>query len=701
MRTAREQSEYGPMSEALNAGESVVIGGSSGVVTVIEGTTFCLSSRDGDITPGGASGLFVDDARVLSRLSLLLDGQRCDHLSTRAATADQADFVLRRRPGSGQADSTMLVVRARTVDRGLHETITLENVGREATTTIMSVQVDADFADLFTVKNGGATTGRSVATVTSDELTMRSTQEIGRSVRIRATGEPVVSHSALTWRIVIPARGSWRTTISVDASSDGEPPAQLEPMDQDIAEAQRHGHETVLDVANPDIAAVLGRTIADLDSLRMIDERTGHTYVAAGAPWFMTLFGRDSLLTAWMALPLEVGLAVGTLQTLASLQGTVVNPMTEEQPGRILHEQRRGPDSDLALGGQRYYGSVDATPLFVMLLAEAARWGADLETIRGLLPNADAALGWLDDYGDRDGDGFVEYQRATDRGLINQGWKDSFDGINNADGQLAIAPIALCEVQGYAYAARVSRAYLADLFGDAEAAAYWRERAAKLKMAFADAFWLPESGYLAVALDGRKTPMDALTSNIGHCLWTGIVSDEHATQIVAALATESMNTGYGLRTLSAEMGAYNPMSYHNGSVWPHDTAICIAGLMNYRRIPGAVDLAHRLAAGLFEAATAFDDRLPELFCGFARTTFAPPIPYPTSCSPQAWASAAPLLVLRAFLGLAPDMPAGRIDIHPDLPVAWGEVALGHVHLGATTAAITATGAMGSVATHRS
>ena len=687
------------MTEALNSGESIVIGGSTGVITVIEGTTFCLSSRDGDITPGAANGLFVDDARVISRLTLLLDGQRCDHLSTRAATADQADFVLRRRPVSGHADSTLLVVRARTVDRGLHETITLENVGREATTTTMSVHVDADFADLFAVKNGGATTGRQVATVALDELTLRSAQEAGRAVRIRATADPVVSQSALTWRIVIPPHSSWSTTIDFDASSGEERPTHLEPMDQDISRTERDGNATVLDVADSAIAAVLGRTVADLDSLRMIDERTGHTYVAAGAPWFMTLFGRDSLLTAWMSLPIDVGLAMGTLQTLASLQGTVVDPITEEQPGRILHEQRRGPDSDLALGGQRYYGSVDATPLFVMLLAEAARWGADLETVRSMLPNADAALTWLDQYGDRDGDGFVEYQRATDRGLINQGWKDSFDGINSASGQVAVAPIALCEVQGYAYAARLSRAYLADVFDEPDLAAYWRERAAKLKLSFADAFWLADAGWLAVALDGRKTPVDALTSNVGHCLWTGIVSDEHATQLVAALAESGMNTGYGLRTLADGMGAYNPMSYHNGSVWPHDTAICIAGLMNYRRIPGAVELAHSLAAGLFDAATAFDNRLPELFCGFERDAFAPPIPYPTSCSPQAWASAAPLLIMRAFLGLAPDVPADRIDIRPDLPATWGAVTLDQIRLGSLVVAITALGSSGSVTRH--
>jgi glycogen debranching enzyme len=555
---------------------------------------------------------------------------------------------------------------------------------------------DADFADLFAVKNGAATTGRCVPTVAADELTLRSMQENGRNIRIRATGEPVISPSALTWRVVVPARGTWRTTIEFDAADGAEPAAPLSPVDPDARFAPRPHPGTVVHATDPGVTAVLARSISDLDSLRMLDARSGHSYIAAGAPWFMTLFGRDSLLTAWMALPLDVDLAIGTLHTLAALQGTVVDPITEEEPGRILHEQRRGPDSGVALGGQRYYGSVDATPLFVMLLAEAARWGADLDVIRALLPSADAALAWLDDYGDRDGDGFVEYQRATDRGLINQGWKDSFDGINNAAGQFATSPVALCEVQGYAYAARLARAYLADVCGDTATARHWRNRAETLKSAFADAFWLPKSGWLAVALDGHKVPMDALTSNIGHCLWTGVVSDAHATSIVEALAAERMSTGYGLRTLAADMAAYNPMSYHNGSVWPHDTAICIAGLMNYRHVPGAVALAHALATGLFDAAAAFDDRLPELFCGFARTAFAPPVPYPTSCSPQAWASGAPLLIVRAFLGLAPDIPADRISIDPDLPQRWGDVAFENMRLGTTAADATALGTTGSV-----
>jgi glycogen debranching enzyme len=443
---------------------------------------------------------------------------------------------------------------------------------------------------------------------------------------------------------------------------------------------------------------VLRQAESDLGALLMHDETgRGRPFVAAGAPWFMTLFGRDSLLTAWMALPLNVGLAVGTLQHLAAAQGRRVDPITEEEPGRIMHEIRRGPASDDTLGGNRYYGSVDATPLFVMLLAECWRWGAAETAVRALLPAADAALAWAERYGDRDGDGFVEYQRATDRGLINQGWKDSFNGVNDASGRAAEPPIALCEVQGYLYAALMSRAEIAETLGDAAQAARLRERAKELRVKFLDAFWLPKQGWYAIALDRYKCPVDALTSNIAHCLWTGIASDEHAAAIVERLSGPEMDSGFGLRTLATTMGAYNPMSYHNGSVWPHDTAIAVAGMLRYRHVPGAVALAEHLASGLLDAAETFGGRLPELFCGFPRSQFHFPVPYPTSCSPQAWASAAPLLLLRSFLGLDPHVPQRKLSVSAHLPTAWGRIALTDLRLGGLTVHLEAEGEL--VKTH--
>jgi glycogen debranching enzyme len=423
------------------------------------------------------------------------------------------------------------------------------------------------------------------------------------------------------------------------------------------------------------------QSLHDIDALR-IESVTDpqRVFLAAGAPWFMTLFGRDSLLSAWMTLPLDPGMAMGTLHTLASLQGQRVDPQTEEEPGRILHESRLGPESTTAIGGKHYYGTIDATPLFVALLGEVWRWGAPESEVRALIPAADKALAWMDTHGDRDGDGFLEYQRATDRGLANQGWKDSWDGVNDASGRLPDPPIALAEVQGYAYAAWHARADLAEAFGETAVAQNCRDRAEKLKELFAQSFWLPADGYFAIALDGMKRPVDALTSNAGQCLWSGIVSDEHAAILIDRLSRPDMDTGFGLRTLSDRMGAYNPMSYHNGSVWPHDTALCIGGLMRYSHLPGAVELAHRLADGLLRGGLAFGGRLPELYCGFAAEMFTPPVPYPTSCSPQAWASAAPFMLLRAFLGLEPDVPNRRVRLHPNLPPSWGALVLDRLRL---------------------
>ncbi|ROP41622.1 glycogen debranching N-terminal domain-containing protein [Saccharothrix texasensis] len=682
--------------EPFNAGEPALTGGTT---TLVEGTTFCLSTADGDIGPGTPHGLFFRDARVLSRWQLRLDGAAPHPLSVSHPEAFAARFVLRRPPAAGSGDSTLLLVRERLVDDGMRETITVDNLGREATTARLDLHVDADFADLFAVKEGRAGRHDRDAVATGPELVLHDRGNGSRGVTVTATAGPDVTPGTLSWHVALPPGGRWTTEVVVRPTAAGDP----------VRPRLRHGERvetsgparrirrwraasTAVAASDPVLTGVLSRTRSDLGALRIHDPaRGGRQFAAAGAPWFMTLFGRDSLLTAWMALPLDVDLAVGTVQTLAETQGTAVDPLTEEEPGRVLHELRRGPDSAAVLGGNHYYGSVDATPLFVMLLAESWRWGADPDVVRSLLPAADAALAWVDRHGDRDGDGFVEYRRATDRGLANQGWKDSPDGVNHASGRPADPAIALCEVQGYVHAALLGRAELAEGFGDPATAARLRHRAGELRRRFAEAFWLPDRGWYAVALDGRKQPVDALTSNVAHCLWSGIATDEHAAAVIRRLAEPDMDTGYGLRTLASTMGAYNPMSYHNGSVWPHDTAIAVAGLLRYAHLPGAVDLAHRLAAGLLDAAAAFGGRLPELYCGFSRDDFSPPVPYPTSCSPQAWASASPLLLVRACLGLSPHVPNRTVTTNPHLPPRWGEVTLTGLRLGPVTARVTAAG----------
>lgn len=680
----------------LNAGEPMPFQAEGAAVTLVEGSTFCLSGRDGDVAPGGVQGLYLRDSRTLSRWELRLDSYQLEPLSVQTCEVFTARFVLRRPPMPGLADSTLLLVRERLVGDGLRETITLENLRLDGLRATLTLYVDADFADLFAVKEGRASSSGAAAmavehdeTGRHDQLVLAARDDGNRRMRVSGSGDPLVTPGALSWRVDIPPRGKWIVEVVAEPEVAGQritPPFRRGEQIESTAPARKlhawRAASAAISAEDPALAHVLRRTETDLGALQIHEGPGKRPFVAAGAPWFMTLFGRDSLLTAWMVLPLDADLAVGTLQTLASLQGRKIDAATEEEPGRILHELRTGPDRDRILGGGCYYGSVDATPLFVMLLDECWRWGVDESVVRDLLPAADDAMTWLFEYGDRDGDGFVEYQRSSSRGLENQGWKDSFDAVNHIDGRLAEAPIALCEVQAYVYAAMRARADLAEtLEGDAAAAASWRKRADRFRQRFHEKFWLPARGWYAMALDGRKRPVESLSSNVAHCLWTGIATDECAAALIDRLGTDEMDSGYGLRTLSAAMGGYNPMSYHNGSVWPHDTAIAVSGLLRYGHLPGAVPLAHRLAGGLLDAATAFDGRLPELFCGFPRRQFSAPVPYPTSCSPQAWASAAPLLLVRAALGLAPHVPRRILGLRPRLPESWGAVTLTDLRLG--------------------
>jgi glycogen debranching enzyme len=387
-----------------------------------------------------------------------------------------------------------------------------------------------------------------------------------------------------------------------------------------------------------------------------------------------------------MALIADPELAVGVLDTLARFQGTKFDAATDEAPGKVLHEMRFGAATSAHLkGGHVYYGSIDATPLFVMLLGELRRWGLATEVVDRLLPHADRALTWMLEHGDRDGDGYLEYERATPDGLANQGWKDSWDGIRYGDGRVADAPIALCEVQAYAYAAYLARAHFAEEAGDTDACEAWSRRAEDLRVAFNRDFWLPDRGFFAVGLDGDKRPIDSLASNQGHCLWTGIVDEDKAEAVADALLSPEMFSGWGVRTLASSEPAYNPVSYHCGSVWPHDNAIIAAGLVRY----GFVDHAHRIMRGILDLSAADDGRLPELISGIGRDELAVPAAYPTSCEPQAWAAAAPLMFLRLLLRLDPWVTHGRVALAPSLPRWLGSLRVENIPLGGRRVDVTA------------
>jgi glycogen debranching enzyme len=667
--------------------------GACSPATLIEGSSFCISEPGGDILPGRPQGLFVRDTRVLSRWELTVDGKEPQPLSVQHTEPYAATFIGRLPPRAGKADSTLLVVRRRYIGDGMREDITIRNTAARAVRCVLELAADADFADLFEVKGRSKPRAAASVHVADSSLVITSgRRDRQQELVINGDGEPTVADGCLSWRLSIAGHGERTVGIEAVPVNDGVPMTLRYPRGKKIDRAipakrlrkwRRRGPQ--VRTADPNLSAVLDRSIEDLGALRIFDPaHPRRPVVAAGAPWFMALFGRDSLLTAWMLLPWDAGLAAGTLQTLAAWQGEEVDAAAEEEPGRILHEVRFGPASAVALGGrQAYYGTADATPLFVMLLGELQRWGYKDSVITALLPHADRALEWIENYGDADGDGFVEYHRKTNQGLANQGWKDSWDGINFADGTIAEPPIALAEVQGYVYAAYRVRAELADNAGDHSGARLWRKKAKQLKRAFNEQFWLPDQGWFAVGLDRDKRPIDSLTSNIGHCLWTGIVDNDKAASVARHLMSDDMFSGWGIRTLAQSMAAYNPMSYHNGSVWPHDNAICAAGLMRY----GYVEHAQRVAEAILEAAEHFSYRLPELFCGFSRQEFGAPVPYPTSCSPQAWAAAAPLLLVHTLLRFIPDMPAGQLWCAPALPERYLPMRVGGLSLAKARAAV--------------
>jgi len=643
-------------------------------VTLVEGATFGICARNGDIKPGAEQGLFFRDTRFLSRFQLTVDGLELDPLGAQCPAPYAGTFIVRQPPRSGTADSTLLVVRHRYVGNGMREDIVVRNLGRETAGVILSLEVDADFAGLFEVKEGRARRRDAIelSTGTSELSISYQFGAESRGVRVCGDSQAKAVPGQITWQLVVAPRADVTVSVQVTPALDGvETPPRYGPG-QPIETSQpaaRHEawRQAAPMVSTPEerLSSLLATSAEDIGALRMFDpDHPDRVVVAAGVPWFMTLFGRDSLLTSWMLLPVDPTVALGTLQTLAQLQGSRVDALSEEEPGRILHEVRTGLDTEMALGGSNlYYGSIDATPLFVMLLGELRRWGLASSEVDALVAHADRALEWIERFGDRDGDGFVEYQRATDRGLVNQGWKDSFDGINFAGGDLAKPPIALAEVQGYAYAAFLARAHFAREAGEVDLARHWSERAQRLKKRFNEAFWLPDRGYFAIALDAEKRPVDALASNMGHCLWTGMIDQDKAAAVARHLMSPEMFTGFGVRTLGSTMGAYNPMSYHNGSIWPHDNAIIAAGLMRY----GFVTEAQRIVLGLLDASEQMGSRLPELFCGFDRQEFNAPVAYPTSCSPQAWSAAAPLYLLRTLLRFDPWVPFGKVWCDPAVP----------------------------------
>ena len=639
----------------------------------------------------GIQGVFFLDVRLAAELRLLVNGEPPEPLAAHVDEPFSATFIGRFRPRPPALDSTLVVERHRYVGHGVREDIVVRNLAAEATYVQVEVVVDTDLASVRTVRTGRVqppAPGELAREVDRGAVRLSSPGRGGRrrGVRIVPTPAARLTPERVTWEAIVPSGGEWVACLELVAIVEGdevEPRYRCgEPVDRaEPAARLARWRRSVPAIAtdHPGLAAALASSAEDLGLLQLSDPDVPERFVvAAGAPWAMSLYGRDGLLTAWMALLIDPEIALGVLETLSRYQGEEVDPRTEEEPGRIPREVQFGPGATSHRSGQAVvdYGAVDATPLFVMLLGELRRWGLAAEPVERLLPFADRALEWIDDHGDLNGDGYVDYRRATDRGRVHQGWKGSPDAVRAADGRLGTPPIALAEVQGYVYAAYLARSEVAREAGDSAVAERCRERAATLRRNFNRDFWLEDRGWVAMALDGDRQPLDAMTSNMGHCLWTGILDEDKAARVADHMMSPELFSGWGIRTLATSMAGYNPVGYHTGSVWPHDAAICAAGLMRY----GFVDHAHRVILALLDAAGAFSGRLPELFAGFERVEHGFPVSYPGSCSPQAWAAASPLLMVRSLLRFEPRIPSGRLALAPALPEAIGWLRIDDVPL---------------------
>jgi len=670
------------------------VGGESAMndreVKILDGNTFVVSDSRGDIeaSPTDAAGLFSFDTRFLSRWILSLNGERLGALSVDDLQYFETRFFLVPGTGTVYIDAKLSVIRRRTVGGGFHEELTILNHDDERIELTVRLDAASDFADLFEVKDALKKKGTYSNRPERRRLVLGYEREtFRRETVISASERATFDENGLTFTIRIQPHGSWSTELHVVAGMGGLESAGATGTRRRLTMEQ--SLKRWLDAAPrlrcdwEPLESIYRRSLVDLAALRFTPEVAGgKSLPAAGLPWFMTMFGRDSILTSLQALPFAPELAAGTLNALGEWQGSSLDDFRDEDPGRILHEMRYG---EMTAFEERphspYYGCVDATLLYVVLLDEYERWTGDRKLVRELEYEARAALAWIDDYADLQGNGYVSYKRRNEKtGLENQCWKDSWDSISFRDGTLPGFPRATCELQGYAYDAKVRGARLARLvWKDAVLAERLEQEAADLKRRFNRDFWIEDGGYFALALDPEGRQVDTLASNNGHLLWSGIVDKSKAKTVAGHLLGPRLFSGWGVRTLAEGEGRYNPIGYHVGTVWPFDNSFIAWGLRRY----GFKEEAARVAAGILDAAEFFEGRLPEAFGGYERSLTKYPVQYPTACSPQAWSTGAPLLLLRTMLGLEPHdddliidaaLPStmGRLELL-DIPGRWGRI----------------------------
>ena len=653
-------------------------------LSVLDGSTFVVGDRLGDVRAdeGREHGFFSEDTRFISRWVLSVGEAPLELLSLNQSAHFDAQFFLTPRVGPDEQPPCS-IVRRRLVDHVWMEEVVVTNHLHTAGRFRVVLEVDADFADVFEVKDGAAS--EREITYAHDDASWTLSYKHGdfrRAITIAGSSAAQITRAGFTHDILLGPGRHWSTsfTISPIAAQPGIVFTRRTPRGG--LQQVRHERSAELDAwlamapalqaEDPALLRTYRASLSDLGALRMHPDLTdGATLPAAGLPWFMALFGRDSLLTSFQALPYLPGLAATTLRALAARQATTRDDFHEREPGKILHELRFGELTSRDLRPHSpYFGSADATPLFLVLLDEYHQWSGDDALVRALEPNARAALAWIEGSGDPDGDGYVEYEcRNLTTGLVNQCWKDSWDSIQFADGTLARGPVATCEIQGYVYDAQRRSARLArEVWNDAALSDRLERRANDLRERFDRDFWMPERGCHALALDGDKQQVDSLTSNIGHLLWSGIVNERQAGATAERLLDEQLYSGWGVRTLGAHEAGYNPLGYHTGTIWPHDNSLIAAGLARY----GHHQAARTIASAILSAAPYFEHRLPEVFAGFPVALTSVPVAFPTASRPQAWAAGAPLLLLTTMLDLTP----GHRNAQVDLPLPTGHISIG-------------------------
>ena len=651
---------------------------SDGLVKILDGNTFVVSDRRGDIEASRTdpTGLFSFDTRFLSQWVLTVDGQRLNPLSVDDLHYFDARFFLVPGTGTVYVDAKLSVIRRRAVGVGFHEQLTIFNHDHEPVDVTVRIEAASDFADLFEVKDALDKKGSYSTRIEAGKLVLSYRREtFVRATEISASPSAALDEAGLTFAVQLEPHGEWKTDIDVSArlfpaEGQDDPPSvahtrRRESMERNLERWVAGAPRVECDWEPLRIA--YRRSLVDLAALRFSPPiMPGKSLPAAGLPWFMTMFGRDSIFTSLQALPFTPELAATTLRVLAMWQGTRVDDFRDEDPGRILHEMRYG---EMTAFEERphspYYGCADATALFVVLLDEYERWTGDRELVCDVEFEARAALNWIDEYADLMGNGYVSYRRRNEEtGLENQCWKDSWDSISYRDGTLPGFPRATCELQGYAYDAKRRGARLArEIWKDPAFADELERQAADLKRRFNRDFWVADGEYFALALDPDGNQVDSLTSNIGHLLWSGIVDKAKAGSVARHLTGPRLFCGWGVRTLATGEGRFNPIGYHVGTVWPFDNSFIAWGLRRY----GFKDEAAQIAGGILDAAAFFDGRLPEAFGGYERAATKYPVQYPTACSPQAWSTGTPLLLLRTMLGLEPI--GDHLIVDPGLPAA--------------------------------